>query len=163
MLGGTQFVMHHTKVVDTTDEIHARLKGLQAMSGMTTSACQGGQMFAKGGIQSLNKGGVQYASPFRLGQQFLSPFDGSLCHAPGDLDHALLLGVLDHRGNQNLGPGNERASSSPNGSLHFLPESASNTARIRRPAISADQNWPQRLTTAANLEQQVISQSAIAS
>src|SRR5215469_14918362 len=35
--GGTQFVMHGTKVVDTPNEVHARLKRLQAMSGMATA------------------------------------------------------------------------------------------------------------------------------
>src|SRR5581483_10678036 len=47
VFGGTQFVMDHTPVIDTADEVHARLQRLQTMSGMTTSARQGGQAFAE--------------------------------------------------------------------------------------------------------------------
>src|SRR6266852_4816683 len=38
MPGGTQFIMDHTKVVDTADQIRVRLKRLQPMSGIPTAA-----------------------------------------------------------------------------------------------------------------------------
>jgi len=155
--------MHHAKVVNTADKIHARLKCLQAMSGMTTSARQGGQAFAEGGIQPLDKGGVQHTSPFRLGQHLLGPFDGPLRHAPGDLNHAPFLRVFDHRGDQDFWPGDERASSSSSGSFDLFAEGAPNAARIRRPPVGADQEWSHCLTTAANLGQQAISKPRIAS
>src|SRR5512135_842214 len=47
VLGGTQFVMHDTKVVDTTDEIHAGFKRFPPLSGVATSARQRREAFAK--------------------------------------------------------------------------------------------------------------------
>ncbi len=155
--------MHHTKVVHTANEIHSRLKRLQAMSGMTTSARQGGQTFAKSGIQSLDTGGVEHTSSFRLRQQFLCPFDGPLRHAPGDLHHAPFLRVFDHRGDQDFWPGDERASSWSHGSFDLFAEGAPNAAWIRCPPVGADQEWSHGLTTPTNLGQQTISKPRIAS
>src|SRR5215472_10344952 len=91
VFGGAQFVMHHTPVVDTSDEIHARLKRFQPMGSMTAAARQGGQTLAEGSIQPLDKGGVEHASTLRLGQKFLSALQRSLRHASRDLDDAFLL------------------------------------------------------------------------
>src|SRR5574342_1207048 len=129
--------MEHTKVIDTADEIPARLQRLQPMSGMTTAARQRGQTFAKRGIQPLDKGSVEYASSFRLGQQFLSLLKTPLRHAPGDPDHAPFLRVFDQRGNQDFWPGDQCASSSPNGSFDLFAEGAPNAARIGRPSVRA--------------------------
>src|SRR5579885_431324 len=63
MLGGAQLIMDDTKIVHAADQIHAGFKRLQAMSGVTASACQGGQTFAKGGVQPLDKGRVEHVWP----------------------------------------------------------------------------------------------------
>jgi hypothetical protein len=96
--------MDHTKVVDTADEIHARLKRLQPMRGIPTASGQGGQALAERGIQPLNKRGIEHASPFRQCQEFLGSFERSLCHASSDLDNTLLPGVFDDGGDQKLRP-----------------------------------------------------------
>src|SRR5215467_5849024 len=112
VVGGTQLVMHDTQVVDASNQIHAGLKGLQTMSGMATAPGQGGQTLAKGGVEPLDKGGIEDMTTFRLPQEFLCSFDGSLRDAPGDPHHLLMLGVFDHRGNQQLWPDDQRAASS---------------------------------------------------
>src|SRR5512142_848172 len=56
VVGGTQFVMHDTQVIDTANEIHTRLKRLQTMSSMATAPGQGGQTLSKGGVEPLDKG-----------------------------------------------------------------------------------------------------------
>src|SRR6266704_2641076 len=45
MFGCAQLVMRKAKIVGTSDEIHARLDGLQAMSRMPTFAGEGSQAF----------------------------------------------------------------------------------------------------------------------
>lgn len=88
VLGGTQFVMHHhTEVVDTPNEVHAGLQRLQTL--------------AKGGVEPLNKGGIEDGAPLRVRQEVLRPFESALRHASGDLNHPLVFGVFDHgRGQQ---------------------------------------------------------------
>src|SRR5207247_9431752 len=108
MPGGTQYVMDHAKVVDTANQIHAGLQGLQLMSGIPTAAGQSGQALAEGGIQPLNKGGIEHTSPFRECQELLGSFERSLCHASSDLDNTLVLSVFDNSGDHKLRPPLER-------------------------------------------------------
>jgi hypothetical protein len=161
MPGGTQFVMDHAKIVDTAEEIHARLKGLQPMSGIPTAAGQAGQALTEGGVQPLDKGSIEHASPFRQRQKFLSSFQCSLCHASSDLDNTLVLSVFDDGGDQKLRPHLQGGSSWANGAFDLFAKRAPNTAGVGRPAIGADQNGPQRLATRSDLSQQPISQTAI--
>jgi hypothetical protein len=65
--------MGDTKVVDTPNEIHARLQGLQTHSGMAAAPGQGSQTLSKGGVEPLDKGSVEHGSSLRLGQQVLGP------------------------------------------------------------------------------------------
>src|SRR5690348_12889785 len=96
VLGGTQFVMHDTPVVDTPDEIHTGFQRFYPMSSMATAACQRREAFAKCSIEPLDKRGVEHVSAVGYPQEFLRPFQGSLRHAPGDLHHTPRVGVFDH-------------------------------------------------------------------
>ena len=154
VLGGTQFVMDHTNVGDTADEIHARLKCLQAMSSRATATRQGGQ--------TLTKGGVQHASSFRLAQEFLRPFDGSLRHAPGNRNDPFLLGGCDSGGDQPIWPGEKSASSWPNGSFDLFPKRTLDAAWRGCPPVGTHQQWAHGSRTAAHLGEHAISKPGLA-
>lgn len=162
MLGGAQLIMDGTKVVHTADQIHAGFQRLGSLGRVATSARQGGQTLAKRGIQPLDKRRVEHASPFRLGQKFLSTFQTPLGHASRDLDHAPAFRVFDHGGDQEFWPDDERTSSSSTRSFDLFAERPPNAAGIRRPSVGADKEGAPGLRTPANLHQQAIRQSRIA-
>lgn len=95
VFGGTQLVVHDTKGIDASNQIHAGFKHLQTISGMATTPGERSQSFSKCGIEPLNEGGIEHASPTGGCQEGFSLFKCSLSHAPDDLDHALLCGAFD--------------------------------------------------------------------
>lgn len=121
--------MGDTKVVDTPNEIHARLQGLQTHSGMAAALGQGGQTLSKGGVEPLDKGGVEHGSSLRPGQQVLGPRESPLRHASGDLHHALVFRVLAHGGNQQVRPDDQRTASSSHGAFDLLANCSPNAGR----------------------------------
>src|SRR5579883_1104450 len=88
VVGGTQFVMNHAKVIHTADEIHSGLKCLYPLSSMAAAAGQGSQTLSKRSVESLDKCRVQNASTLRLRQELLRLLERPLRHAPDDLDDA---------------------------------------------------------------------------
>src|SRR5436309_1397349 len=97
MLGFAQLMMRKTEIVGASDQIHPRLKRLEATSSMTRFARQARQPFSKGGIQALAKGCVEDRAPLRALQQLLCLYQHTMGHLSRDLDHSLVLGVLDDR------------------------------------------------------------------
>ena len=71
MFGLAQLVMRNAPIVGTSDEIHARLDGLQTMSRMPTFAREASQAFPHGPIEAFNKRGVQLGSCLRHLKQLL--------------------------------------------------------------------------------------------
>ncbi len=71
MLAITQLLMRPTEMVGTSDQIHSRLQGLQTLGSMPAFACQRSQTFPHGGIEPLNKGGIEHTSPTRALEQRL--------------------------------------------------------------------------------------------
>ena len=64
MFGGAQLVMRKAKIVGTSDEIHARLDGLQTMSRMPTFAREASQAFPYGSIEAFNMNACFFKSSF---------------------------------------------------------------------------------------------------
>src|SRR2546428_664073 len=104
MFGGAQLVMRQAKIVGTSDEVHARLNGLQTMSRMPTFAGEGSQAFTHGSIEAFNKGSVQLGSSHCCLKQLLRLQKGSQGHLAGDLNDVFVLHVFDHRRNTQLWP-----------------------------------------------------------
>jgi len=104
MFGSTQLVMRHAKIVGTSDEIHARLDGLQTMSRMPTFAREASQAFPHGPIEAFNKRGVQLGSSLRHLKQLLCLLKRSQGHLAGDFDDMMFLDVFDHCGNTQARP-----------------------------------------------------------
>ena len=53
-------LMETAKVVGAPNQVHARLKSLEPMSGMATLARQGGKPFSDGPIQPFDVGSVEH-------------------------------------------------------------------------------------------------------
>jgi hypothetical protein len=54
--------MRKAKVVGATDQIHAGFQCLNAVSRMTTFACESSQPFTHRAIETLNKSGIEYTA-----------------------------------------------------------------------------------------------------
>src|SRR5437868_4690746 len=80
MLRGAQLVMDKAKIIRTSDQVHARLDGLQTMSRMPTFAREASQAFPHGPIEALNKGGIQLGSSQGCLKQLLRLLKGSQRH-----------------------------------------------------------------------------------
>src|SRR5271157_3009600 len=104
MFGGAQLVMRKAKIVGTSDEIHARLDGLQTMSRMPTFAGEASQSLTHGSIEPFNKGGVQFGSSQARLKQLLGLRKRSQGHLAGDLDDAFFLHLFDHGRNTQTRP-----------------------------------------------------------
>ena len=96
--------MRPTEIVGTSNQIHARLKGLQALGGMPTFARQRSQTFPHGRIEAFDQGRIELLASSRHAEQVLS----FLKRSPGDLacdfHHPFLFRVLDHGGDTELWP-----------------------------------------------------------
>src|SRR5258708_31411694 len=157
-----QLVMHKTEIVATSDQIHARLKRSETTSGMTRFARQAGQPFPKGGIQAFDKSRIEDRPPLRALEQFLCLLHHPMAPLSRDLDHPLVLGVLDDRANVQLRP--DVQTSSPNSLrwLDLLPKSSADAARIGAPAVCYHQQRSQTCWSSPNLRQQAVGQPSLA-
>ena len=162
MLGFAQLMMRETEIVGASDQIHARLKRFEAMSGMTRAAGQARQPLPERSIQAFNKRGVEDGTPLRTLQQLLGLRQQTMSHAPRDLDDPFFLRSLDHGCNHDIRPCHQAGSSSAHRLFHFLAQGPPNAARIGRPPIRADQQRTQWLTTGSDLGQQAICQLPVA-
>ena len=77
MLAVTQLMMRPTEIVGTADQIHARLKGLQAVGGMPTFARQRSQTFPHGRIEAFYQGRIELLASSRHFEQLLSFLNSS--------------------------------------------------------------------------------------
>ncbi len=96
MFGGAQLVMGKAKIVGPSDEIHARLDGLQTMSRMPTFAREASQPLPHGAIEPFNKGGVQFGSAHGRLKQVLCLLKRPQRHLAADFDDTFFLHVFDH-------------------------------------------------------------------
>ena len=106
MFGCAQLVMRKAKIVGTSDEIHARLDGLQTISGVVCRHLRVRQARRSpdGSSEPFNKGSVQFGSSHCLLKQFLGLRKRSQGHLARDLDDAFFLHVFDHRRNTEIRP-----------------------------------------------------------
>jgi hypothetical protein len=161
MLRFTQLLMHTAEIVGTPNQIHARLKSPKTMSRMTRFACQTGQSLPEGGIEALDKGGIEDRSSLRALQQLLGLLQRAVSHLPRDLNNPLFPRVLDNCSNVQLLPDLQTSSAHSRSQLDFLPERSADAARIGIPAIGQDEQRPQAESTSTNLLEQRIGQTAI--
>ena len=96
--------MRPTEIVGTSDHIHARLKGLQAVGGMPTFARQRSQTFPHGRIEAFYQGGIELRASARHAEQVVCFLKRSPGELAGDFHHPHLFRVLDHRRDTKLGP-----------------------------------------------------------
>ncbi len=161
MGGFTQFMMHKAEIVGATDQVHARLKRFEAVSGMTRSAGQARQSFSKRAVQPESNGTVQDDATARVLQHLLSLREQSMSHLSGDLHDPFFLRSLDHGANGQLRPDLQAGSSHSTAELDLLPEGPANTVGVRIPAVRQDEQGSQAERTSANLSQQTVCQAAI--
>jgi len=157
-----QLMMHKTEIVATSDQIHARLKRSETTSGMTRFARQAGQPFPKGGIQAFDKSRIEDHAPLRALEQFLCLLHHPMGHLSRDLDHPLVLGVLDDRANVQLRPDMQTSSPNSLGVLDLLPKCSADATRIGAPAVCYHQQRSQTGCTSTDLRQQAVGQATIA-
>ncbi len=156
-----QLMMHKTKVVAASDQIHASLKRSQTTSGMTRFARQAGQPFSKGAIQAFDKSRIEDRAPLRALEQRSCLLQHPMGHLSRDLDHPLFLGVLDDCPNVQLRPDLQARSPSSLGVLDLLTERSADAPRIGSPAVGQHQQRSQAGCAAANLGHQAVGQAAI--
>ena len=161
MFGLAQLMMRKTEIVTASDQIHARLKRLETMGGMTGFAREGGQPLSEGSIQALDKSRVEDAAPAREQEQPLSLSHQPMRHFAGNLHHAFFLCALDDRSDMQVCPDLQTGSPHSTGLFDLLSKGAANTAWIRTPPICQDQKRAQCLGRSADLLHQVVSQAAI--
>ena len=53
--GATQLLMHPAQIVGASNQIHAPLHGLQALTGMSAAARESGQSFSHRRIEAFNE------------------------------------------------------------------------------------------------------------
>jgi hypothetical protein len=130
MGGFAQLMMRITEIVGASDQIHPRLKCSEATSSMTRFAGQARQSFSKGCIQALDKGCVEDRAPLRALQQLLCLYQHTMGHLSRDLDHSLVLGVLDDRPNVQLRPDLQARSPDSLCALDLLAERPADAPRV---------------------------------
>ncbi len=150
MLGFAQLMMHHTEIVAASDQIHPRLKHLEATSSMTRCARQAGQSFAKGAIQPFDESGVEDHAATRAVKQILRLLHKAVGYLAGDLDHAFFLRSLDHGANVHVFPDLQARPSNPFGELDLLAERSQNTVGVSTPAVRQDEQGPPAGGTSAH-------------
>ena len=97
-------MMRPTEIVGTSDQIHARLKGLQTPCGMPTFARQRSQTFPHGCIEAESYGRIELLASSRHCEQVLCFLNGSPGELAGDFHHPFLFRVLDHGSDTELWP-----------------------------------------------------------
>jgi hypothetical protein len=161
MFGFAQLMMRETEIGGASDQIHARLKSEEPMSGMTRAARQAGQPLPERGIQAFNKSGVEDGAPSGSLQQLLGLREQPMSHAPRELDAPFVLRALDQRANVQLRPNLQAGPSYPRRSLDLLSEGSADAARIGARAVCQHQKRAQGSCASANLGHQAVSQAAI--
>src|SRR5260221_11426916 len=97
MPSATQLMMRPTEIVGTADQIHSRLKGLQALGGMPTFARQRSQTFPHGCIEAFDQERIELLASSRHGEQVLSFLKLSPGELARDFLHPLPFRHLDLR------------------------------------------------------------------
>jgi hypothetical protein len=151
MVRRAQLLMGPTEIVGASNQIHCGLQGLETMNGMTTSSSERSQPFTHRRIEPFNQGGIELLTSSCLLEQFLRFLNGSSCQATSDFHHPFFLGTLDDRGNAEIGPDFQTASSSASRPLHFFSKGTQDAVWVRIPAIGADEQTLHEVTTPANL------------
>jgi len=104
MLFVTQLMMRPTEIVGTSDQIHSRLKGLQALGGMPTLARQRSQTFPHGCIEAFDQGRIELLASSRHSEQVLCFLKSSPGELACDFHHPFPFRVLDHGSDTELRP-----------------------------------------------------------
>jgi hypothetical protein len=161
MFGFAQLMMGKTDIVGASDQIHPGLKGSEATSGMARFARQAGQPFPQRAIQTEGNGRVEDRASLRALQQVLRLHQYPVSHLPRDVDHPLVLGVLEDCATVQVWPDLSAGSSHSRRPLLLLWERSAHAAGIRAPAVGQDQQGAQAGGTATNLLHQALGQAAI--
>mgnify|MGYP000520318558 CR=1 FL=1 len=96
-------VMRGAEIVNTTDQKHARLQGVDLASQSASSANQASQTLAEGCVEPLDESGVDGAGHLAYDNQALDQFRAALNDAPLDRQYALNAS-LDHLHNSDFLP-----------------------------------------------------------
>jgi hypothetical protein len=135
----TQFLMGKAKVVGASNERHSFPQRFQTCSRVATFPCERGKTFTKSSIQAFTKSSSE-CRPSRASQH--QPFGflrGSSGHVARDFHDPLFLRPLDHRGNAQIGPRLQGASSTTRLLFDFFPKRSDNTLWIGGKTIRTDQ------------------------
>jgi hypothetical protein len=151
MVRRAQLLMGPTEIVGASNQIHSGLQGLRTMNGMTTFSSERSEAFTHRGIEPFNQGGIELLTSCGLLQAFLRFLKGSSCQATGDFHPPFFLRMLDDRGNTEIGPDLQTASSSPSRPFHFFSKGTPDAVWVRMPAIGADQQTLHEMATPADL------------
>jgi hypothetical protein len=125
-----QLMMHKTEVVAASNQIHARLKRSETMSGMTRFARQAGQPFSKGGIQAFDTSRIEGRASLRTLEQLFCLLQHPMGHLSRDLNQPFVLRVLDDRANVQLRPDLQARPPNSLGRLDLLTERPADAPRV---------------------------------
>lgn len=159
----SQGMMHHTEVVNCSQEKDGGMDRVLAFGRMTTAACQNGQTFAKGSVEPFNVGGIDPQAAVRGGQLLGHKGGGAPENPAGQAKgrYPLLGRVLDDNRNAQGRPDLQAATANASLPRHLRAECPQNGVRISGPAIGNDQNTAVGLRTAAHASQQAVRQAPI--
>jgi len=153
MLRRAQLLMGPTKIVSASNQIHSGLQGLETMNGVTTFSGERSQPFPHRGIEAFDQGGIELLTACCCLQECLRFLNGSSCQVTRDFYHPFFLRMLDDRGNTEIWPHFQTASSSPSRPFHFFSKGPHDAVWVRIPAIGADQQTLHAVTTPAHLQE----------
>jgi hypothetical protein len=130
-----------TKVVDTTQDIHASLQGLRLLNQRSGSPSQSSQSLPKGGIEPLNESGVNTALALTGLDQSFNQVSTAL-NNPSLNGQAASGSLFDHLDDGDVRPRTQVAATRLTQPRHFSAKSALKSFDIAGQAIHSQQQWP---------------------
>lgn len=153
--------MLRAEVIDTTNKVHSRLQGLALLRQRSRAPGQACKTTAKGPIYALNESGVDRAFALRLFDHLCDGFRRPLIDLTPHADDPIVLILLYHLRDQNLGPFDHPTSPRFISRL-FLTENFPDRLWITRQAINAEENRPaERRGAAFDARDQLLNKFAV--
>ncbi|MFL5586122.1 MAG: hypothetical protein ACJ8DI_00505 [Ktedonobacteraceae bacterium] len=128
---------------------------------MATFACERRKTRTYGPIQSLNKRGVAFLTSLCHQEERLSFLTRSSRNVACNFHHPLVLGRLDDRGNAQLRPDFQTASSPPCLLFHLVTKRPHTTFGVRGKPVGTDKQGVHALTASTNVLEETINERAI--
>ncbi len=136
------------EVVDSPHQVHPRLQGFTLSGERSRASGQAVKTTAKGSVDSLNEGGVDVAFALCFFDHRCDCLLCSLIDLAPHTDDSIVLFLLDHLPNQQVGPFDQVTTPCFLAWL-FLAEDFQNRLRIAHQAIDTEENRPARRRGAA--------------